>query len=76
MTQPLRSSVITAEDLYREVKLPLVDPSGRDAATVLGLGQTKARAMAKSGEIPTIRLGRRWWVSTAVLRRMLDMDAA
>lgn len=73
MTRPITSSDITAEDLLREVKLPLSDLSGRDAASVLGIGRTKAYAMARSGELPTLRMGRQWWVSTAVLRKMLGM---
>lgn len=68
------SFVITPEDLFREVKLPLVDPSGRDAASALGIGQTAAYEKAKSGEIPTIRLGKRFWVTTAALRKMLGME--
>lgn len=72
MTQPLKSSIITQADLRREVKLPLYDGTGRDAATVLGISRTKAYALANSGEIPTIRLGRRWFVTTATINRLLD----
>jgi len=74
--EQLPSSVITTEDLLREVKLPLCDDSGRDARTALGVGRTRAYAMAKDGSLPTIRLGRKIWVTTATLRRMLGVDAA
>lgn len=44
---------------------------------MLGVGRSQAYAIAKNGSLPTMKLGRRAWVSTAVLRRLLDgQDAA
>ena len=74
MKEQLASFPITKDFLYREVRVPLVHPSRQDAATVLGIGASRAYRLARSGELPTIRLGRRWWVTTAVLRQMLGMD--
>jgi hypothetical protein len=71
------SSVITEELLRTSLKLPLVDyQGGPDARSALGIGARRAYELANSGELPTIRLGRQFWVTTAVLRRLLDMDAA
>ena len=46
-------------------------PTKPDAADVLGISKDLAYEMAKSGEIPTIRLGRRVMVPVPALRRML-----
>jgi len=42
------------------------------AAHVLGISRTLAFELARSGELPTIRLGRRLLVPRAALNRMLD----
>jgi hypothetical protein len=44
------------------------------AGQALGLGRSATYAGAESGEIPTIRVGRRIVVPTAALRRMLQLD--
>jgi excisionase family DNA binding protein len=45
-----------------------------ECAAVLGVARGSAYAAVKSGDLPTIRVGRRWLVPTAVLRRMLALD--
>lgn len=49
-------------------------PIWPDAGKALGIGRSQAYAAAESGEIPTIRIGRRILVPTAALRRMLQLD--
>ncbi len=56
------------------------EPSARptvtveEAAELLGISRPSAYAAAKSGELPTIRYGRRILVPTAALRRQLGLD--
>jgi excisionase family DNA binding protein len=45
-----------------------------EVAEILGLSKATVYAAAASGEIPTIRVGRRILVPTAALRRMLRLD--
>lgn len=45
-----------------------------EAAVVLGIGRTLAFELARKGQIPTIRLGRRILVPRAALDRMLEGD--
>ncbi len=45
-----------------------------DAAALLGVSRATAYAAVKSGEIPSIRVGRRVLVPTAALRRLLMLD--
>lgn len=45
-----------------------------EAARWLGLGRSSAYAAAASGELPTIRIGRRIVVPTAALARMLVFE--
>jgi excisionase family DNA binding protein len=47
-----------------------------EAAKRLRIGRNQAYEAAHRGEIPTIRIGRRWLVPTAALDRMLGSDAA
>jgi excisionase family DNA binding protein len=42
-----------------------------EAAAMLGVGRTLAYAMAQSGELPTVRLGRRVVVPRAQLEQLL-----
>lgn len=42
-----------------------------EAAAVLGLSRSAAYAAAKRGDLPTIRLGRRYLVSAPILLRLL-----
>lgn len=46
------------------------------AGKVLGLGYVSSYRLAKTGEIPAIRMGRKWVVPTAKLRELLGMPAA
>lgn len=44
----------------------------REAAQILGIGINQAYAAARSGELPTIRIGGRILVSRAVLEKILE----
>ena len=46
-----------------------------EAATILGVGRKKAYEAARSGEIPSIRIGRRLLVPLAALERLLGGGA-
>jgi excisionase family DNA binding protein len=43
-----------------------------EAAAYLGIGRTLAFELARTGRLPTLRLGRRLLVPRAALERMLD----
>ena len=45
-----------------------------EAATILGVGRNKAYEAARSGEIPTIRIGKRVLVPVASLERPLAIE--
>ncbi len=45
-----------------------------EAGQLLGISRSAAYAAAKSGDLPTLRIGRRFVVPTAELRRMLRID--
>jgi excisionase family DNA binding protein len=45
-----------------------------EAAALLGVGRTHAYAMAKAGDLPTLRLGRRVVVPRAQLEQLLAGD--
>ena len=47
-----------------------------EAAETLGIGISKAYEAAKSGELPTIKLGKRILVPVAALERMLERVTA
>lgn len=47
-----------------------------EAARVLGISRDTAYALARRGDLPTIRLGKRIVVSRRVIDRMLTGDAA
>jgi excisionase family DNA binding protein len=47
-----------------------------EAAALLGIGRTHAYALAKTGELPTVTLGRRVVVPKARLDAMLAGDAS
>lgn len=67
MTQTVRAAVPTPEE---RPTLPVWPDTGQ----LLGLCKASAYAAAASGEIPTIRVGRRLLVPTAALRRLLQLD--
>ena len=43
-----------------------------EAARVLGIGRASAYEAARRGELPTLRVGRRWLVSRAGLERFVQ----
>lgn len=45
-----------------------------EAADFLHIGRSTAYEAARTGELPTLRFGRRLRVPTAALRRMLQLD--
>lgn len=45
-----------------------------EAATALGIGRSAAYEAARTGQIPTIRIGKRILVPVAALERMLSGD--
>lgn len=47
-----------------------------DTADWLGISRALAYEGVKSGAIPSIRVGRRWLVPVAALRRLVGEDAA
>jgi len=47
-----------------------------EAARLLGVGRNSAYEAARSGQIPTIKIGRRILVPKAALDRMLSGEAA
>jgi excisionase family DNA binding protein len=60
--------------------MPVPDPTEHptmrldDLCELLKLSRSSLYAAAKSGDIPTIRIGRRILVPTAAVRRMLQLD--
>ncbi len=46
-----------------------------EAATILGVGRNKAYEAARSGEVPTIRIGKRLLVPLTALERLLAVGA-
>lgn len=48
--------------------------SVEEAGRYLGVGRSSAYAAARRGELPIVRLGARVLVSTAGLRRLLEVD--
>jgi excisionase family DNA binding protein len=48
--------------------------SVEDCAIVLGIGRSSAYAGVHSGQIPSIRIGKRIRVSTVAIRRMLELE--
>jgi excisionase family DNA binding protein len=45
-----------------------------EAARVLGIGRSAAYLAAQRGDLPVIRIGRRYVVPRAALKRMLDQE--
>jgi excisionase family DNA binding protein len=45
-----------------------------EAARVLGIGRSAAYLAARRGDLPAIRIGRRYVVPRAALERMLDQQ--
>ncbi len=55
---------------------PIVEPtvSVERAGAFFGLGRSSAYEAVRRGDLPAIRIGTRWVVPTAALRRMLAID--
>jgi excisionase family DNA binding protein len=47
-----------------------------EAARIMGVGRNQAYAAAKRGQLPVIRVGRRYLVLKAALKRLLQEEAA
>jgi predicted DNA-binding transcriptional regulator AlpA len=43
---------------------------------VLGISRSSLYEALRAGQVPGIRIGARWFVPTAAVRRMLQMDEA
>lgn len=50
--------------------------SVEEAGHILGISRGSAYALARTGELPTIRLGRRLVVPKAALEKLLDVSSA
>jgi excisionase family DNA binding protein len=59
-----------------ESKLERATLTVEEAALVLGIGRSAAYAAAQSGELPTVRIGRRVLVPRPALNRMLNGGTA
>ena len=46
-----------------------------EAATMLGISRNSAFAAVRNGQIPALKLGRRWLISRHVLARMIESSA-
>jgi excisionase family DNA binding protein len=46
-----------------------------DVAAALGISRASAYEGVKTGDIPCIRIGRRFLIPTAAVRRMLHLDS-
>jgi excisionase family DNA binding protein len=55
-------------------KGPASTMSITEAADALGIGRTLAYELARTGELPTLRLGRRLVVPRRALQRLLGND--
>lgn len=62
-------NVLTQEDWRSSTTI-----SVEQAAPILGISRGSAYEAARSGELPTIRIGRRLLVPVAALRRLLGED--
>ena len=62
---------MTDEQQHQQVRL---GPTVVEAAKVLGISRSLAYQLAASGELPTVRLGRRLVVPRRALERLLEVD--
>lgn len=72
MTNRSIHPVVDIEALRGRLTIPLYP----DAADILGISKNLAYAAAKSGEIPTLRVGIRYLVPVSPLLRMLGLSEA
>jgi excisionase family DNA binding protein len=66
---------------YRKAKHPLDDSLRRtltvpEVASILGISRSSAFEAAKSGQLPTIRLGTRLLIPKAALEKLLEAGTA
>lgn len=54
---------------------PRATLSVEEAAAVLGIGRDLAYQMARTGQLPVLRLGRRYLVPQSALRDLLNISA-
>lgn len=71
--EPTRHTTIA--EVANLATLPVWSDREPSAAGLLGVGRTNAYALAKSGDIPTLKLGRRVVVPVASLLRLLGVEA-
>ncbi len=64
--------ILTVPDPLERPVLEVWPETGR----ILGLSRASTYAGVASGDIPAIRVGRRWLVPTAALRKLLGFDEA
>jgi excisionase family DNA binding protein len=66
--------------IHKKPHLPCPDPEQQgtvtvdEAARILGIARGSAFRAIEQGEIPHLKIGNRFLVPTAALRRMLDLD--
>lgn len=74
MTQHTRTTQTPVSAVRDLGSIPIHHATRPSAAGVLGIGRSLAFALARSGEIPTIRLGKRVVVPVPALLRMLGEE--
>lgn len=65
---------MTDAEVQRALNLPTVDVTV--AGRILGVGKSAAYRAREAGDIPAIKVGGRYRVPTAALRKMLAMPTA
>lgn len=74
--QDTRGALTTLAEVRDLGTIPVWHQTRPNAAAVLGVSRTTIYAMAKSGDLPTLRLGARLVVPVPALRRMLgDLES-
>ena len=69
----MSDGVLDRASLMQGSRLTLTVP---EAGCVLGVGRNAAYQAARTGDIPTIRIGKRILVPVAALERMLEQPSA
>jgi excisionase family DNA binding protein len=57
------------------VNMEAITTSVDDAAAALGIGRTKLYQLINSGDLQTIKLGRRTLIKTASIRALVDLGS-
>lgn len=71
LTNPHPPSDSDSTDTLTEATIARQTLTVEEAAQILGIGRTLAFEMARRGELPALRLGRRLVVPRAALEKML-----